>query len=109
MADGTNLLLMVQALIVVLQRRRAFLRARHVFLVGVHDVAGEQFLPEGKAAGRACLLSVSCGENSVSLSLSEREGEALGWEAMGCVPPCRPYPDAILARGAGCGCWGSEL
>lgn len=46
----TDLFLMVQTLIVILHHRQAFLLAGIVFCVGVDDVAGEEFLPEGKAA-----------------------------------------------------------
>ena len=41
---------MMQTLIVILQRRRALLRARDILVVGVDDIAGEQLLPEGEAA-----------------------------------------------------------
>nr|pir hypothetical protein 15E6.140 [imported] - Neurospora crassa [Neurospora crassa] len=47
----TDLLLVVQALVVILQHRRALLSARRVLLVAVDHVAGEHFLPKGKAPG----------------------------------------------------------
>lgn len=48
---STNLLLVVQALVVVLKHRRALGLAGVVLGVCVGDVAGEDFLPEGEAAG----------------------------------------------------------
>lgn len=49
----THLLLVVQALVVVLEGGQALLRAGQVVRVAVDDVAGEDFLPEGEAAGGA--------------------------------------------------------
>jgi hypothetical protein len=42
---------MVQALVVVFEREEAFLGAATVVTRGVDDIAGEDFLPEYKAAG----------------------------------------------------------
>jgi hypothetical protein len=53
--ECTYLLLVVQTLVVVLKVRHAFRLARVVFGVGVCDVAGEDFLPEGEAARGACV------------------------------------------------------
>ena len=41
----------MQTLVIVLQCRKAFLAAGNVVRGGVHDVAGEQLLPEREAAG----------------------------------------------------------
>lgn len=49
-----HLLLVVQALVVVFEGGQALLRAGQVVRVAVDDVAGEDFLPEGEAAGGAC-------------------------------------------------------
>ena len=49
----TDLFLVVQAFVVVFHHRQAFLLAGVVFRVGVDDVASEEFLPEGEAAGGA--------------------------------------------------------
>jgi hypothetical protein len=46
----TDLLLVVQTLVVVFHHWQAFLRAGYIFAVRVDDVAGEKILPEGKAA-----------------------------------------------------------
>jgi hypothetical protein len=59
------LFLMVQALVVVFEDGLAFCFAAVVFGVCVGDVAGEDFLPEGEAAGGACevwgqLMGVEC-------------------------------------------------
>lgn len=48
------LLLVMQALVVVVERGEALGLARGVVGVAVGDVAGEDFLPEGKAAGGTC-------------------------------------------------------
>lgn len=48
--NATNLLLVVQTLIVVLQHRHTFPLARVVLGIGVNDVTGQDLLPEGKAA-----------------------------------------------------------
>lgn len=45
----TDLLLMVQALVVILQSQTALLLLRVVLAVGVDDVAAEEFLPVGEA------------------------------------------------------------
>lgn len=45
---------MMQAFVIVFQRREAFSRSGRVFGVGVDDVAGEELLPEGEAAGGSC-------------------------------------------------------
>lgn len=42
---------MMQTFVVILQDRDAFLLAGVVFGRGIDDVAGEDFLPEGEAAG----------------------------------------------------------
>ena len=69
---ATDLFLVVQAFVVVFHHRQAFRLARIVFGVGVDDVAGEEFLPEGKAAGRTWLgrgrVSVIGGSNGVGTS-----------------------------------------
>lgn len=49
----TNLLFVVQALVVILKDRHAFGLARVVLGVCICDVAGKDFLPEGEAAGLA--------------------------------------------------------
>jgi hypothetical protein len=49
---------MVQALVVVFENGLAFCFAAVVFGVGVGDVAGEDFLPEGEAARGACGVGV---------------------------------------------------
>jgi len=51
---AAHLFLVVQALVVILEGGAALLLARVVVGVGVDDVAGEQLLPEGEAAGRTC-------------------------------------------------------
>ena len=51
MLGNPDLLLVVEALVVVFQDRRALLLARVILRVGVDDVACEQLLPEGKASG----------------------------------------------------------
>lgn len=48
------LLLVVQALVVIVERGEALALAGGVVGVGVGDVAGEDFLPEGEAAGGTC-------------------------------------------------------
>ena len=47
----TNLFLVMQTLVIVLQCRKAFLAAGNVVGGGVYDVAGEELLPEREAAG----------------------------------------------------------
>ena len=68
----THLLLVVQTLVVVLQERGALLPARAVLAVRVDHVAGQHFLPEGKAPAGACIvrLLASCfsGSNCCRLS-----------------------------------------
>ena len=54
----TNLLLVMQTLVVVLEVGHTFCGSGVVFGVCVCDVAGEDFLPEGEAAGGACLVGV---------------------------------------------------
>nr|POF15226.1 hypothetical protein CFP56_42115 [Quercus suber] len=44
----------MQALEIVLKYRSALGFSGVIFRVGVHDVAGEDFLPERKAPGRTC-------------------------------------------------------
>lgn len=44
----------MQAFVVVVERGEALGLARGVVGVAVGDVAGEDFLPEGKAAGGTC-------------------------------------------------------
>jgi hypothetical protein len=84
----THLLLVVQALVVVLKHRLAFHLARVVFRVCVCDVAGEDFLPEGEAAGGAWYMQSVCAlscllwtarvrpEGSVGVGLVEMCGRA---------------------------------
>lgn len=47
---GTNLLLVMQALVIVLECRRALLLARIVLSRSVDNIACHDILPEGKAA-----------------------------------------------------------
>ena len=54
--DGTYLLLVMKALVVVLKDGGAFCLARVVLGVCVGRVACEDFLPEGEAAGWAWLF-----------------------------------------------------
>jgi hypothetical protein len=54
--NTTNLLLMMQALVVILKYRLAFGCARVVFRRRVGDVACEDFLPEGEAAAWAYMV-----------------------------------------------------
>ena len=55
----TDLFLVVQTLVIVFQGGEAFLAARYVVGRRVDDVAGEQLLPEGEAAGGALGTLVS--------------------------------------------------
>ena len=55
----TYLFLVVQALVVVLEHGQAFRFAGVVFRRCVSYVAGEDFLPEGEAAGGACWVRIS--------------------------------------------------
>ena len=48
------LLLVVQALVVVVERGQALALGVGAVDVAVGHIAGEDFLPEGEAAGRAC-------------------------------------------------------
>lgn len=66
------LLLVMQTLIVVLEYGRAFCLAGIVFGVGVCDVAGEDFLPEGEAAGGPY--------TAVVLAVIEEERERVVWK-----------------------------
>lgn len=50
----TDLLPMMQALVIVFQHRQALLAAGDIVGGGVDDVAGEQVLPEGKTPGGTC-------------------------------------------------------
>lgn len=50
----TDLLLVMQALVVIFQCWRALLLAAIVFSGRVDDIAGQQFLPEGEASPRTC-------------------------------------------------------
>lgn len=58
---------MVQTLVVVFENGLAFCLAGVVFGVGVGDVAGEDFLPEGEAARGAWrgVLVSDCGHSVV--------------------------------------------
>tara|TARA_R110002003_G_scaffold1005_4_gene22004 strand:+ start:16173 stop:16562 length:390 start_codon:yes stop_codon:yes gene_type:complete len=56
---------MVQALVVVFEDGLAFCFAAVVFGVGVGDVAGEDFLPEGEAARGACGVGVLATQSMV--------------------------------------------
>jgi len=49
----TYLLLMMQTFIIILHNWQAFLPARDIVRRCVHDVAGQEVLPEGEAARRA--------------------------------------------------------
>lgn len=75
MSKGTAyLLLVVQTLVVVRERGLALGFARVAIAAGVDDVAGEDFLPEGKAAGwawsqRSVLLAE---RDDVRMSMSQK-------------------------------------
>lgn len=82
---------MVQALVVVLHSGHALLLARIVVFGGVHNIAGEQFLPEGEAPRRACGGGQRGG--AVARIGCARCGN-LGIGAPS--PPFKPYPDAMV-------------
>jgi hypothetical protein len=72
----------VQALVVVVQYHFAFVLSRVVIGVGVDDVAGEHFLPEGKAPRGTCK-----GQDVSMRGLAWRyNGKCCGSDA----PPARP-------------------
>jgi hypothetical protein len=50
---GTNLFLVMQALVVILQSHRALLLSSIIFRRGVHHVARQDILPKRKAAADA--------------------------------------------------------
>lgn len=50
----TNLFLVMEAFVVVLQSKGALLLPGMVLPGSVHDVAAKEFLPEGEAPRRAC-------------------------------------------------------
>lgn len=52
----THLLLMMQTLVIILHHRQALLPARDIIRGRVHDVAGQEVLPEREAAGLACTV-----------------------------------------------------
>lgn len=52
-AEGTDLFLVMQTLVVVLQNRGALLLPSVILGGCVNDVAGKDLLPEGKAAANA--------------------------------------------------------
>lgn len=56
-SQGTcSLLLMMQTLVVILEDGGALGLSRLVFGIGVCDIASEDFLPKGEAAGGTCCL-----------------------------------------------------
>lgn len=76
------LFLVVKTFVVVIECRHTFLLARDIFSRSVDDVARQDLLPVGKAAGgtywrKPCQLVVL---------LEKREY---------CLPPLRPHPEAI--------------
>jgi len=71
---ATYLFLMMQTLVVVFEYGLAFSGTAVVFGRGVCDVAGEDFLPEGEAAGWAWV-----GVRLVDLDGGDGEGLGGGW------------------------------
>jgi hypothetical protein len=77
---------MMQTLVVILQRRGALLLASIVLGGCIDDIACQDVLPEGEASTGAW---------------DEREwlvkaAQAIGLESE-CLPPWRPYPEAMLS------------
>lgn len=65
---STHLFLVVQALVVIFEHGLALHFALVVFGRGVGDVAGEDFLPEGEAARRACQWEIPTCQSMVLLT-----------------------------------------
>jgi hypothetical protein len=86
----THLLLVMQALVVVFKYGLAFCGAAVVFGGCVGDVAGEDFLPKGEAAGWACeggkLVCIVVGERWLEESVlggvwaANGGGDMAGWQ-----------------------------
>jgi hypothetical protein len=72
---------MMKTLVVVLEHRHAFPFPGFVFWVRVCDVAGEDFLPEGEAAGGSWYWRVSIWVGMLWVLLSGFE--SWGWERTG--------------------------
>ena len=89
----------VQALVVIFQHGLALGLALVVLGVGIYNIAGEDFLPEGKAARGTwrVVRSVTCSRLVVG-AFGRRARSVWDRGALQNLPPLKPYPDDILKR-----------